>query len=259
MTAHQLDPPHMAATARQLTNSQPHPLLFASICGSKLYGFDTPRSDRDVHGTHILPLNNLLGLAQPNPLSIVSKYPDPPGFEFSTHEIRKCFGLLVNHNANILEHVLSPLTITTTPDHSELQHIARTSITTHHSRHYLGMAQQAINLLLNKPSPQVKHALHMYRALLTGLHLMRTGRLEPHLPTLNQESQLPALEHLLQQRQDPTEPQTLTPQDIYLSIQEGQRLTKELETAADRSHLPRDLNAKPALNDLLLRIRNQTI
>ena len=257
MTTHQPDPPHITSKIQNIVNHQPHPLLFASICGSKLYGFDTPHSDRDVHGAHILPLNNLLGLAQPNPVSIVSKYPDPPPVEISTHDVRKCFSLLLNRNANVLEHVISPLTAATTPEHTELQAIAQASITSRHSRHYTGMANQAMNLLVNKPNPKVKHALHIYRALLTGIHLMRTGRLQPHLPTLNQEFQLPAVDRLLQQRQDPAAPQTVTPQEKQASLQEARRLATELELAAGRSHLPQELNGKPALNNLLLRIRKQ--
>ena len=99
----------------------------------------------------------------------------------------------------------------------------------------------------------------MYRALLTGLHLMRTGRLQPHLPTLNQEFQLPAVDRLLQQRQDPAAPRTVTPQENHTCLQEAQKLATELELAADRSHLPQELNGKPALNNLLLRIRKQPV
>ena len=88
---------------------------------------------------------------------------------------------------------------------------------------------------------------------------MRTGRLEPHLPTLNLEFQLPHVDRLLQQRQDPAAPRTVTPRENHACLQEGQRLTRELETAADRSHLPKELNGKPALNNLLLRIRKQEI
>ena len=86
---------------------------------------------------------------------------------------------------------------------------------------------------------------------------MRTGRLEPHLPTLDMEFQLPHVDRLLQQRQDPAAPQTVTPRENHACLQEARQLTKELETADDRSHLPRDLTGKPALNDLLLRIRKQ--
>ena len=258
MTTYQPDPPHLVAKVRQLADSHPHPLLFTSTCGSKLYGFDTPRSDRDLHGAHIIPLDQLLGLEQPNP-TIVRKHQDTPPVEISTHEIRKCFGLLLNRNANILEQILSPLTVTTTPEHVELQAIAGHCITRRHAGHYMGMAKQAMNLLLNKPDLEIKNALHMYRALLTGIHLMRTGRLEPYLPTLNLEFQLPRLDHLLHQRQDPAAPQTLTPQENHACIQHGRQLTHNLENAADHSGLPMEPTGKAALNDLLLRIRKQAI
>ena len=41
---------------------QPHPLLYATVHGSRLYSFDTPGSDRDLRGCHVLPARQVLGL-----------------------------------------------------------------------------------------------------------------------------------------------------------------------------------------------------
>ena len=51
-----------------------------------------------------------------------------------------------------------------------------------------------MNTLGRDNRPLVKHGLHMYRALLTGIHLMRTGDLEPHSPTPDLET---GLEHVV--------------------------------------------------------------
>ncbi len=40
----------------------PHRLIFASVCGSRLYGFHRPGSDFDVRGAHVLPLELVIGL-----------------------------------------------------------------------------------------------------------------------------------------------------------------------------------------------------
>ena len=42
-----------------------------------------------------------------------------------------------------------------------------------------------------KDSRRVKPLLYVYRVLLTGIHLMRTGEVEANLPILNEEFRLP--------------------------------------------------------------------
>ena len=48
--------------------------------------------------------------------------------------------------------------------------------------------------------PSVKHGLHMYRALPTGIHLVRTGDLEPNLPSPNLDTGPEHLDSLLAHR-----------------------------------------------------------
>ena len=47
---------------RQIANSQPYPLLFATVSGAHLYGFASVDSDLDLRGVHILPLKQIVGL-----------------------------------------------------------------------------------------------------------------------------------------------------------------------------------------------------
>ena len=42
--------------------AQPYPLLFTTISGAHLYGFPSPDSDYDLRGTHVLPLDAIVGL-----------------------------------------------------------------------------------------------------------------------------------------------------------------------------------------------------
>jgi predicted nucleotidyltransferase len=58
-----------------------------------------------------------------------------------THDARKFFSLLLKKNGYVLEQVLSPLVIRTTPAHTELKEIAVQSVTRHHAHHYLGFAE----------------------------------------------------------------------------------------------------------------------
>src|SRR5688572_32487603 len=55
--------------------------------------------------------------------------------------------------------------------------------------------------LFHKESPRrAKPLLYVFRVLLTGIHLMRTARIEANLVTLNEEFRLPYLPELIQKK-----------------------------------------------------------
>ena len=104
--------------------------------------------------------------------------------------------------------------------------------------HYLGMASQALSVLQKPGKGQVKYALHLYRALLTGIHLMETGELECSLPALNGRARLAPVDELLGRRGVGPEEQGLTGQEIAFMAGEFDRLALELKEAADGQRLP---------------------
>ena len=130
---------------------QPHPLLYATVHGSRLYGFDTPGSDRDLRGCHVLPTRQVLGL-QDGPETITRKGASAgAGVELATHEVKKVFRLLLKGNGNVLEEALSPLVLVTGDLHAELKEIAGECITRRHAGHYMGMASQALGVPKSLP------------------------------------------------------------------------------------------------------------
>ena len=128
---------------------QPHPLLYATVHGSRLYGFDTPGSDRDLRGCHVLPTRQVLGL-QDGPETITRQGASSgAGVELVSHEVKKVFRLLLRGNGNVLEEALSPLVLVTGDLHGELREIAGECITRRHAGHYMGLASQALSVLKN--------------------------------------------------------------------------------------------------------------
>ena len=245
----------MAHRMRLLVWKHLHALLFASVHGSKLHGFDTPDSDRDIRGCHVLPLEIVIGLAG-GPESIRRKDDQgTPGVELATHDVKKFFAMLLNRNGNILEEVFSPLELVTSPFHEELRNIARDCITRGHYRHFLGMAGQALNAIEKKGRARAKYALHVYRALLAGIHLMNTGEIEPHLPTLNADARLTHVEELMERRNTALDEARLQPKEVELMNDEFSRLKVALQRASDSSSLPEQPQGRRRLNDLLIRVR----
>ncbi|MBI4026386.1 MAG: nucleotidyltransferase domain-containing protein [Verrucomicrobia bacterium] len=236
---------------------QPYPLLFVTISGAHLYGFPSPDSDYDLRGAHVLPLREVVGLDSGRQTIEVSKTEAGLAFDFVTHDAKKFFGLLLKKNGYVLEQLVSPLIVHSAPEHAELKAIARSCVTRHHAHHYLGFAQTQWKQFDKERPRRVKPLLYVYRVLLTGIHLMRTGEMEANLVTLNATRRLSHVNDLVARKIGGAEQQTLTDADANFHRREYERLMAELEQARDDSALP-DAPAKEtlqALDDLLVRIR----
>ena len=246
------------ATMQQLLpviSDQPYPLLFATISGAHLYGFPSPDSDYDLRGSHILPVSEVVGLDTGRETIEVSELRNQLEIDLVTHDVKKFFSLLLKKNGYVLEQLYSPLILHTTPEHEELKDIAKGCITRHHSHHYLGFAQTQWKLFAKEERRRVKPLLYVYRVLLTGIHLMQTGVIEPNLVQLNELFKLPYIPDLIERKLAGAEKSVLEDADMAFHLSEYERLLGELDKASQSSNLPESPSAKPALNDLLVRVR----
>ncbi|MCL4176517.1 MAG: nucleotidyltransferase domain-containing protein [Verrucomicrobia bacterium] len=186
----------------RIVAAQPYPLLFATISGAHLYGFPSPDSDFDLRGAHRLPLEKVVGLEVREETVEDSRVIEGLEMDIVSHDVRKFFRLLLKKNGYVLEQLFSPLIVHTTPEHAELKEMciphpqplshpmgegSHGVITRHHSHHYFGFAETQWKLFLKTSPRRVKPLLYVYRVLLTGIHLMRTGEVEANLVTLNSE------------------------------------------------------------------------
>jgi predicted nucleotidyltransferase len=235
--------------------AHPYPLLFVTISGAHLYGFPSPDSDYDLRGVHLLPVREVVGLGPGRETVERSGMREGLEIDLVTHDAKKFFELLLRKNGYVLEQLYSPLVVHTTPDHGELKHIARGCVTRHHAHHYLGFAETQWRLFEKESPRRVKPLLYVFRVLLTGIHLMRTGEVEANLIKLNDHFRLPYVPDLVGRKLAGPEQSTLDEQDFDLYAAEYARLRARLEEAYERSTLPEGPTAKPALNDLLVRLR----
>lgn len=233
----------------------PHPLLFATISGAHLYGFPSPDSDYDLRGAHILPAKDALGLLPKQETVEFSGLRAGVEMDLVTHDILKFFTLLLKRNGYVLEQLYSPLVVHTTPEHRELKEIAAGCITRHHSHHYLGFAATQWDLFQKDNPPRVKPLLYVYRVILTGIHLMRTGKIEANLVTLNEEFRLPYIPELVERKIHGTEKGSLDTDERDFHGAEYARLIAMLEGAAAKSDLRTEPSSRSALNELLVRLR----
>jgi predicted nucleotidyltransferase len=243
------------ARLRAVADQQPYPLLFATVSGAHLYGFPSPDSDYDLRGVHVLPLHQVLGLDVGPETIEVSRQEDGLDLDLVTHDVRKFFGLLLKKNGYVLEQLHSPLVVHTTPEHEELKAIARGCLTRHHSHHYLGFARTQWDLFEKERPRRVKPLLYVYRVLLTGIHLMRTGEVEANLVRLNEVFRLPCVPELIARKVAGSERSVLGEDDVAFHQREYERLQSALEDSARVSSLPEAPTARAALHDLLIRLR----
>ena len=189
--------------------SHPYPLLFATVSGAHLYGFPSPDSDYDLRGVHVLPAREAVGLLPKRETIECSGLRKGIELDLVTHDVLQFFTLLLKRNGYVLEQLYSPLIVKTTPEHDELNAIARGCVTRHHSHHYLGFAASQWALFQKLDPPRIKPLLYVYRVILTGIHLMRTGCTEANLITLNEEFRLPYIAELVSRKTQGSEAELL--------------------------------------------------
>ncbi|WP_405874426.1 DNA polymerase beta superfamily protein [Streptomyces sp. NBC_00005] len=231
---------------------QPDPVLFATVSGAHLYGFPSRDSDVDLRGVHLLPAADLLGLREPDETR--SRMWDRDGVEMDlvTHDLRKFVRLMLRRNGYVLEQLLSPLVVHTTDAHRELAALAPGVLTGHHAHHYRGFATTQWRLF--EKTGQLKPLLYTFRVLLTGIHLMRSGEIQAHLPTLLGEVDAPAyLPELIAAKAEREHGDADV--DHARVVDDVERLHVVLDEAQDASALPDAPTVYDALHDLVVRIR----
>jgi predicted nucleotidyltransferase len=231
-----------------------YPLLFATVSGAHLYGFASPDSDWDLRGVHILPARQVTGLL-PLEETIEVERKEDIELDLVTHDIRKFFTLLLRPNGYVLEQLLSPLIVLTTPEHDEVKQLVPKLLTRFHAHHYIGFANNQWDMFRKEPTPRIKPLLYTFRVLLTGIHLMHSHQLEANLGVLNETYKLPYIPDLMARKINGAEKETLDTEEADAYEQEFIVLRERLAHAASVTKLPEASTARGELNDLLVRIR----
>ncbi len=230
-------------------------LLFLTISGAHLYGFPSPDSDYDLRGVHIVPIAEVLALSPIRETVTATTSRDGLQLDVVTHDLKKFATLLLKRNGYVLEQLYSPLIVHTRPEHAELKQLAQGCITRGHAAHYLGFAQTAWKQFEEATPRRVKSLLYVYRVLLTGIHLMRTGEVEANLPRLNAEAHLSHIPELIARKVQESERATLADGDVMFHAAEVARLRGVLEEASRTSGLPEEATSHEALNEFIVRVR----
>ena len=237
--------------AGQIATDLPYPLVFATVSGAHLYGFASVDSDLDVRASHVLPAAEVVGLRTGPQTLQADGVRDGVELDVVSHDLLKFARLLNSRNGYVLEQLLSPLVVVTTPVHAELTALAPRLVTRNHAYHYLGFAATQEKLFAK--TGELKPALYLLRVLLTGRHLMRTGEVVADLRELDAPAYVPdliAAKRAAEHGPFPPDARAALDHDVA-------RLRTDLEAARDASRLrdQPDPDAVGALHDLVVRVR----
>ena len=231
---------------------QPDLLLFATVSGAHLYGFPSRDSDVDLRGVHLLPTAELVGLREPDETRSRMWLRDGVEMDLVTHDLRKFVRLMLRRNGYVLEQLLSPLVVHTTDAHQELAAFAPGVLTTHHAHHYRGFATTQWRLF--ERTGELKPLLYTFRVLLTGIHLMRSGEVQAHLPTLVGEVEAPPyITELIEAKVE--REHGAADVDHARVWADVERLHGDLDEAQGASALPDAPSTYDALHEFVVRVR----
>lgn len=236
-------------------DAHPAPLLFVTVSGAHLYGFESPDSDYDLRGCHVTPIRQLVSMSPPDDTHEVMDKNAPVEMDLVTHDVRKFFSLLLKNNGYVLEQVCSPLVVYAAPEFVELRALADRCVTRHHKHHFLKFGENQWKLVIKGGRPTVKGLLYTYRVLLAGIHLLTTGQVESNLRKLNQSFRLSYIDDLIAAKTSGAEKAPLDLTNLPMHEREFSRLCAELDAARDRSTLPDEPTCRREMEELLVRIR----
>ncbi|MFJ5968795.1 DNA polymerase beta superfamily protein [Streptomyces sp. NPDC093060] len=231
---------------------QPDPLLFATVSGAHLYGFPSQDSDLDLRGAHLLPTADLVGLREPEETRSRAWVRFGVEMDLVTHDVRKFVRLMLRRNGYVLEQLLSPLVAHTTEEHRELIGLVPGVLTSHHAHHYRGFAVTQWRLF--EKTGELKPLLYTFRVLLTGVHLMRSGEVQAHLPTLLELVDAPGYLTELIAAKAEREHRTADIEHVRVEA-DVERLHAVLDAAQAASALPDAPSAYDALHEFVVRVR----
>jgi predicted nucleotidyltransferase len=223
---------------------------FWTVSGAHLYGFQSIDSDVDLRGCFLAPIRELIGLRGHTETVEPKDVLNGLEVEAVSHEVGKYLRLLAKHNGYVLEQIFSPLVVAGQEFLNRLRPIATKFVTKNCYFHYRGFIGTQRKLLDKEEPKKAKSLLYAYRVLLTGIHLLETGEVQPHLPTLNERFGLSYIPELIERKRS-AEVGRLPDLDYAFHAAELTRLEGLLDAAFAASRLP-ETGPMDELNEFLV-------
>jgi uncharacterized protein len=238
---------------KNIVNEGPRP-LFATVSGAHLYGFDSPDSDYDLRGAFVSPLDQVLRLRPGKETVSVLEVRDGVELDWVAHDVLKFARMMTRRNGYVLEQLYSPLVVDGGTWHEELRAIGEGCVVRHLFHHYDGFTSSQ-RRLLEGGDDTIKRLLYCYRVLLTGIHVLRSGVIEAHLPALNAEYPVPEVPDLIARKRSGGERAKLVEGEAEAHRHALDSLQARLLSTFEQCELPPEPSSLDALDDFVVRAR----
>ncbi|AKU95443.1 hypothetical protein AKJ09_02107 [Labilithrix luteola] len=172
--------------------------LVVYLSGAHAYGFPSPDSDLDLKAIHVGDTADFLGF-QPKPTTFDrAQIIDGVEIDYTSNEIAHALGGIIKGNGNFIERILGRTVPLESPLLAELRPLVQRSLSRRVLQHYRGFAISQLRFVEKEPS--AKKLLYVFRTALTGVHLLRTGELEPDLSRIMDEYGLGEARSLIERK-----------------------------------------------------------
>ncbi|MGE0489723.1 MAG: nucleotidyltransferase domain-containing protein [Vulcanimicrobiota bacterium] len=228
--------------------------LFATVSGAHLYGFPSPDSDLDLRGAFVHRLPDILGLDPPKDSICVTRHFENIEVDWVAHDLLKFCQLMTRRNGYVLEQLYSPLVVYGSSWLEELRRIGQGCVIRPLYYHYRGFFHNQ-RKRLELEGATVKDLLYAYRVALTGVHVLDTGEIEAHLPSLLGRLPLKGIEELIERKVKGGEKGLLSTQDKGSHFHVMDKLEEALACAFEDSRLPMEPTTRRELSDFVVRAR----
>lgn len=229
-------------------------IIFLTISGSHLYGFESGDSDIDYRGTFITSTNNLLGLKSASDVIEMER----DGNDIVLFEVKKEIVLALSGNCNVLEHINSK-PIVNTAEFIKLRQLVNNAFGKNGLYNsYKGMAASNYKKFVLQGRNTIKKYLYVFRGLMAGIHVLQTGEIEPNIEELNKYFKFPEVKQLIGMKKEGKENDT-PPKELDTGRLEERinYLFGKIDEAYLKSKIPDQPDEKDvkALNEFLKKIR----
>jgi uncharacterized protein len=232
-------------------------LLWVGLTGAHAYGFPSPDSDLDLKAVHMADARSMLGVGRgPSPIEHLSVF-EGREMDFSSHDLAQVAHLLLRGNGNMLERLLGPLNLVTTPAGHTLRHLAQQSLSRRVFHHYRGFFAGMRREYAREAADGVRTAkrlLYAYRVALTGMHALLAGEIETRVDVLAERYHIPGVDALIQIKQH-AERQTLEEAETAPHLAALDHLERQLDAVRERSILPEAPPYQEALERFVVEMR----
>lgn len=215
-------------------------ILWVALTGAHAYGFPSPDSDLDLKGVFVAPADTLLGLKDPKMTVDFLADWEQRETDLTLNELGKCASLLLSGNGNLVERLLGPFQVLTTPLGYQLAELARGALSRRVAKHYQGFfhgMRRESEVEAKGKGRTAKRLLYAYRVSLTGIHLLRTGEVQTNVRPLAQEHGFSRVQDLIEIKEQ-AEKQIVADKAAQPCLEDFVKLEEMLKSALRNSVLP---------------------